>query len=192
MYFITIRNKSTNIHVNGVHVFLSRLLAWKTCKTNWEKENKTPTEDTCRSAWLRLFYQLLFLLCFLVLEVRWGEVMVNWCFTSFFNHVWLYMAVGFHSWRNKLFPGVNQQPSVGNWQLPLMGFEPQWRGASSFKARRLTHSATEAPYWFWTTYVYWFWSTNVYWFWSIYVYMQGACLHAFISWFEGALYERNR
>ena len=26
-----------------------------------------------------------------------------------------------------------------------MGFEPKWRGACSFKARRLNHSATEAP-----------------------------------------------
>ena len=73
----------------------------------------------------------------------WGEV--NWCFTPFFNYVWLYMAVSFHSWRNKLFLGVNQQPSVSNRQLPLMGFEPQRRGASSFKARRLNHTATEAP-----------------------------------------------
>ena len=30
-------------------------------------------------------------------------------------------------------------------QQPLMGFEPQLRGASSFKASRLNHSATEAP-----------------------------------------------
>ena len=75
--------------------------------------------------------------------IRWGEV--NWCFTPFFNHVWLHVAVSFHSWRNKLFLGVNQQPSVSNCQLPLMWFEPQWRGASSFKARRLNHSATEAP-----------------------------------------------
>ena len=37
------------------------------------------------------------------------------------------------------------EPSVSNWQLPLMGFEPQRRGASSFKARRLNHSAMEAP-----------------------------------------------
>ena len=43
---------------------------------------------------------------------RCGEV--NWCFTPFFNHVWLYMAVSFHSWRKKLFLGVNQQPSVSN------------------------------------------------------------------------------
>ena len=55
------------------------------------------------------------------------------------------MAVSFHSWRNTLFLRVNQQPSVSNWQLPLMGFEPQRRGASSFKARRFNHSATEAP-----------------------------------------------
>jgi len=60
------------------------------------------------------------------------------------NEVPLYMAVSIHSWRNKLFLGVNQQPSLINWQLPLMGFEPQWRGASSFKARRLNRSATEA------------------------------------------------
>ena len=26
-----------------------------------------------------------------------------------------------------------------------MGFEPHWRGASSFKARRLNHLATEVP-----------------------------------------------
>ena len=30
---------------------------------------------------------------------------------------------------------VNQQPSVSNRQIPLMGFNPQWRGASSFKAK---------------------------------------------------------
>jgi len=74
---------------------------------------------------------------------RLGEV--NWCFTPFVSHVWLYMAVSFHSWRNTLFLGVNQQHSVSNWQQPLMGFEPQRRGASSFKARRLNHSAMEAP-----------------------------------------------
>ena len=70
---------------------------------------------------------------------------VNWCFTPFFNIIWLYMVVSFHSWRNKLFLGVNQQPSISNWQLPLMGFEPQGRGASSFKVRCRNHSATEAP-----------------------------------------------
>ena len=64
----------------------------------------------------------------------WGEV-----------NVWLYMAVSFHSWSKKLFLGVNQHPSDRSWQLPLMGFEPQRRGVSSFKARRLNHSATEAP-----------------------------------------------
>jgi len=52
---------------------------------------------------------------------------VNWCFTPLFNHVWLNMALSFHSWRKKNFLGVNQQPSVSNWQLPLMGFEPQQR-----------------------------------------------------------------
>ena len=32
-----------------------------------------------------------------------GEV--NWCSTPVFNHVWLYMymALSFHGWRNKLF-----------------------------------------------------------------------------------------
>ena len=57
------------------------------------------------------------------LRLRWGEV--NWCFTPFFNHIWLYMAISFNSWRNKLFLGVNQQHSVSNWQLPVTGFEPQ-------------------------------------------------------------------
>ena len=71
----------------------------------------------------------------------WGEFVLY----AIFQPYLLYMAVSFHSWRNKLFLGVNQQPSVSNWQLPLMGFEPQGRGASSFKGRRLTHSATEAP-----------------------------------------------
>ena len=57
------------------------------------------------------------------------------------------MAVSFHSWRNKLFLWVNQQPSVSNWQLPLIVFEPepQRRGASSFKARHLNPLVTEAP-----------------------------------------------
>ena len=59
----------------------------------------------------------------------WIEL-VNCCFTPFFNHVWLYMAVSFHSWRIKLFLRVNQQPSVSNRQLPLMRFESQRRGAS--------------------------------------------------------------
>ena len=76
----------------------------------------------------------------LLLYTRWGEV--NWSLRHFSTFFWLYMAV---SWRNKLFLGVNQQPSVSNWQLPLMGFEPQRRGARSFKARRLKHLATEAP-----------------------------------------------
>ena len=67
---------------------------------------------------------------------RWRCFEANWCFTSFFNLIWLYMAVSFHSWRNKLFLGVNQHPSVSNWQLPLIGFErkPQRR------------EATEAPF----------------------------------------------
>ena len=51
------------------------------------------------------------------------------------------MAVSFHSCRNKLFVGMNQQPSASNGQLPLMVFEleKQRRGANSFKARRLNH-----------------------------------------------------
>ena len=83
------------------------------------------------------------------LTLMWGhiifcEVKVRWItpFSTIFGY---FMAVSFYSWRNKLFLGMNQQPSVSNWQLPLMGFEPQRRGASSFKARRLNHSATEAP-----------------------------------------------
>ena len=72
-------------------------------------------------------------------NVRWSEI--NW----WFNLVWLYMAVSFNRWKNKLFKGVYRQPSVRNWQLPLIGFEPQRRGASSFKARRLNQSVTEAP-----------------------------------------------
>ena len=44
-----------------------------------------------------------------------------------------------------IVPGSEPAAFVSNWQLPLMGFEPQRRGASSFKARRLNHSATEAP-----------------------------------------------
>ena len=43
-------------------------------------------------------------------KVWWGEV--NWCFTPFFNIIWLYKAVSFQRWRNNLFLGVNQQPSV--------------------------------------------------------------------------------
>ena len=35
------------------------------------------------------------------------EEEVHWCFTPFFNHVWLYIGVSFHSWRNTLFLGVN-------------------------------------------------------------------------------------
>ena len=70
---------------------------------------------------------------------------MNWCLTPFFNLFWLYVAVSFHSWRNKLFLGVNQQPFVTTWHLPLMRFEPQRRGASSFKERRLNNSATEDP-----------------------------------------------
>ena len=65
---------------------------------------------------------------------RGGEV--NWWFTSFFNHVWLYMMVSFHSWMNTLFLGVNQQPSVGNWQLPLIRTTRTTglgKGASRFK-----------------------------------------------------------
>ena len=74
----------------------------------------------------------------------WGEVN---CFTPLFNLINLYMAVSFLSWRKSLFLGVNKQPSVSNWQLPLMGFEPeqQRRGASSLKSRRLSHSAMAWP-----------------------------------------------
>ena len=35
------------------------------------------------------------------------------------------LLVSFHSWRNTLILGVNQQPSVRSWQLPHMGFEPE-------------------------------------------------------------------
>ena len=34
-------------------------------------------------------------------------------------------AVSFHSWRNKVFLGVNLQSSVSNWQLHVIGFEPE-------------------------------------------------------------------
>ena len=74
---------------------------------------------------------------------------MNWCFTQFFfNFIMLYMAVSFHSWRNWLFMGVNQHPSVSNRQLPLMVFEPesQQGWASSFKERRLYHLSREARY----------------------------------------------
>ena len=74
-------------------------------------------------------------------RMRWGELVL----TPSFNHVWLYMAVSFHSWRNTFFLVLNQQPSVSNWQQSLMGFEPQRKEASSFKAKRLNHAATEAP-----------------------------------------------
>ena len=47
------------------------------------------------------------------------------------------MVVCFHSWRNKWFLGVNQQPCVNNSQLHLMGFKPQRRGASSCAIRLL-------------------------------------------------------
>ena len=40
---------------------------------------------------------------------------MNWFFTPFFNQVWFYMVVSFHSWRNTLFLAVNQQPSVSNY-----------------------------------------------------------------------------
>ena len=43
------------------------------------------------------------------------------------------------------FLEVNQQPSISNRQLPLMGFEPQRRGTRSFKATRINHLAMEAP-----------------------------------------------
>ena len=78
-------------------------------------------------------------------ELKKSEVMVTWCFTPLFNPIWLYMAVSFHSWRNTLFLGVNQQPSVSNWQLPLMGFELQRRGASSdaFTTRPRRHQTKE-------------------------------------------------
>ena len=70
------------------------------------------------------------------------NVNVNWYFTPLFNHVIYGGQFSFHSCRNKLFLGVNQQPYGSNWQLPVMGFKPQRRGASSFKARRLIYSAT--------------------------------------------------
>ena len=73
-------------------------------------------------------------------------VMANSCFTPFFTHIWLYMAVSFHSWRNKVFLGVKQQHSVSSCQRPLMGLEPQRRGTSSLKAERLNHSPTEVPH----------------------------------------------
>ena len=92
-------------------------------------DNIIPIYSRCSCIWLKLVK--------LSIKVRWCE----WCFTPFFNHVWLYVAVSFHSWRNKLLLRVNQQSSVINWQLPLMGFEPQQRGVISFKARRLNHSA---------------------------------------------------
>ena len=44
-----------------------------------------------------------------------------------------------------LFLGVNQQPFIINYHLPIMGFESQRRAASSIKARRLNLSATESP-----------------------------------------------
>ena len=77
-------------------------------------------------------------------EVSWVEVSrgeVNSCFSPFINifRLYMYMTGGFYSWRNWLLLGVNQQPSVSNWQLALMGFKPesQRRRANSFKARRL-------------------------------------------------------
>ena len=87
----------------------------------------------------------LFIFIFKLVSVHWSEK--SWvrrelvfC-TIFFILTRVFMAAGFYSWRNKLFLGVNQQPSVSNW----LSWEPQRRGASSFKARRLNHSATEAP-----------------------------------------------
>ena len=35
---------------------------------------------------------------------------------------WLDMAVSLHSWRNKLFLGMNQQPSVSKWPFTLCIF----------------------------------------------------------------------
>ena len=66
---------------------------------------------------------------------------INRCFRNLFNLIRSYMAVGFHRWRNTLFLGGNQQPSVSNWQLLLMGFEskPQRRWGSISKARLLGH-----------------------------------------------------
>ena len=58
---------------------------------------------------------------------------------AMFNHVWFYMAR--HIWRNNMFLGVNQQPSVSNWQLPL-------------KARRLN----QLPFGMYNNIIFYYWS----------------------------------
>ena len=62
-------------------------------------------------------------------------IVVNRCFTQFYNLIWLYMAVSFHSWRNRLFLGVNQQPSVSNWQLHVPN-TPCWKRQSDTEPSR--------------------------------------------------------
>ena len=92
-----------------------------------------PFVSFCKVCVLLLFC-FCFCVCVCVCQVRWGELLLYAIFTMFC----LYMAVSFHSWRNKLFLGVNQQPSVSNWQLPFMGIEPQWRGRVVWKRDDLT------------------------------------------------------
>ena len=68
--------------------------------------------------------------------------MVRWI--GILRHFSTMFGGQFPQLENNWFLGVNQQPSASSLQLPPMGFEPQLRGAKSFKARRINHSATEA------------------------------------------------
>ena len=81
-----------------------------------------------------------------LIYVRWVEVNLRH-FSTIFGYIWRSVSTAGGTncsweWTSNLFLGVNQQTSASNRQLPLMGFEPQRRGVSSFKARRLNHSAT--------------------------------------------------
>ena len=70
-------------------------------------------------------------------------------FNAIFNLIWLYMymTVSFNSWKkNKSWEWTrNIQLATDNYLSWDSNPEPQWRGARSFKARRLNHLATEDP-----------------------------------------------
>jgi len=96
----------------------SYALQWTCNKTVWNEllcrvENVKKIKSNCHGE-IRHFYKNLYQ--WLppdeingVIKVRLGEVVFN---TIFQPYLVIHMAVSFHSWRNQLFQGVNQQPSV--------------------------------------------------------------------------------
>ena len=59
-----------------------------------------------------------------LLVVKWGEF-VFYAIRQPYHVIQCIWRTVYTARRNKLFLGGNQQPYVINWQLPLMGFEPE-------------------------------------------------------------------